>query len=566
MGYFISIVHAGFDSLPIAVQSVDRHSPLIDYYIHEVKPKSKSKASKSMKKIKYPAGYHRRTYSPTVAPTLCVDDNETYSDSTDYSDYDGYYKGKGKGKGYVRRAKKSKSKSKSKSESKSSKKKSGKGHHNIFAHTGSHKKMTKSSKKYYHYYTKAPTTRSPSCQPSTASPTMDPANTQEPSSDGTPTDFPTRPTPVQPTLMPVTPAPVPQPTLIPTPTPTLFPTTALPTELPTLGPTAVPPLTPTTTPPTLNPTLSPTRSPVVTFEPTIPSVDTTIPTSNPTTSPTDVPLTATEVDASTFFVLYDFLGTEPLPTDAQYQQAAAVTANYINDYMIAFFDFSDDTNLENVQTRINDFLNDPIRIGFDVNYRFGGDSTRIPSQQQLDNLLIQAFQQPNVQALLLALRGIPGSNPFSTVVDASYTSEDGTLFLEGGSPPVSGAGVAAIAAGCLLAASTAALIATNRAKKNGLPIFGNTNSPGDAPKMVPVSECEEDTMSECTVSVARPPSPPNRHSPKLKKIDEDQEASFTSLKVGRRLDRGYGVIPEYEQGEEEGEERDCGDDGSAHSR
>ena len=45
------------------------------------------------------------------------------------------------------------------------------------------------------------------------------------------------------------------------------------------------------------------------------------------------------------------------------------------------------------------------------------------NKQQLDNLLIQAFQQPNVQALLLALRGIPGSNPFSTAIDASYSSE-----------------------------------------------------------------------------------------------------------------------------------------------
>lgn len=188
-----------------------------------------------------------------------------------------------------------------------------------------------------------------------------------------------------------------------------------------------------------------------------------------------------------------------------------------------------------------------------MNYQFSDDSTVIPSQQELDNLLIQAFQQPNVQALVFALRGLPSTNPFSTVVDVSYTSEDGTVYLENRS--VSGAGVVAIAAACLLAASAAGLVVTNRARRRGTPLLnGSKSSVGDAPKVVVASDAE-DTMSECTASIARPPSPSMRHSqPTLNKIDEENEATFSSMKEGRRLARGYGFITESKD-EEEGDDR-----------
>lgn len=265
------------------------------------------------------------------------------------------------------------------------------------------------------------------------------------------------------------------------------------------------------------------------------------------------------MDASSFFALYDFVGTDPDLTNVNFQQASAVTANYINDYMIAFFDFADETNLVDVETRIDNFLTDPVRIGFDVKYRFGEDSTRVPSQQQLDNLLIQAFQQPNVQALLFALRGLPASNPFSTAVDVSYTSEDGTVFLEERST-MSTAGVIATAAACLLVASVAGLVATNRAKRRRFPLHNGTKSTLDAPQMVVESEGSEETMSECTVSIARPPSPNVRHSPSLKIIDEEKEACFSSMKEGRRVARGYGYVPES-KGEDRNEDEDKDEEG-----
>ena len=219
--------------------------------------------------------------------------------------------------------------------------------------------------------------------------------------------------------------------------------------------------------------------------------------------------------------------------------------------MIAFFDFADDTVLENVQTRIGEFERDPVRIGFDVDYVFGAESTLVPTQQQIDTLLIQAFQQPNVQALLAALRGIPGTNPFSAVADVSYTTPDGTVFLEGGS--MSGAGVAAVAAGCLVVASALALYLTNRAKRRGLPLLHRTDSSSHAPKIIPVAE-SEDTASECTGSVARSSSTPPSNRTTLKAIDEGNETSFTSLKEGRRIARGYGYMPNFQEEEEEDED------------
>ena len=258
---------------------------------------------------------------------------------------------------------------------------------------------------------------------------------------------------------------------------------------------------------------------------------------------TNAPTRDLKPEASPFFVLYELFEANPNLSDTDFQQAAAITANYINDYMIRFFDFSDDTNLEGVETRIGQFLEDPVRIGFDVDYEFGEDSTLIPSQEQLDNLLIQAFQLPNAQALLLALRALPSTNPFSSTTDVSYTSEDGTVFLE--ERNLSGPGIMAIAAACLLTASVAGLLLTNRARRKGVPLLNGSKPDGDAPnKVVVESEADEDTMSECTVSVARPPSPNVRHSQTLNIIDEDREASFSSMKEGRRMARGYGMMAE----------------------
>jgi hypothetical protein len=283
-------------------------------------------------------------------------------------------------------------------------------------------------------------------------------------------------------------------------------------------------------------------------------------------SPSAAPSIDRVIDASPFIVLYEFDGADPAVTDADFQQAAAITASYINDYFLAFFEFSDVTNLDNVQTRINEFLTDPIRIGIDVNYRFSEDSSFIPSQQDLDNLLIQAFQLPTVQALQLALRGIPGANPFANTADASYVNEAGEVILElsatenlsGGT---SGAAKAAIATSGLLIAAVLALFVTQRAKSNSspflktlkpkfttlraklqLPFKRNSLPHHDTIKTIPIS-VHDDTMSECTSSVVSPPSI-QLHNLSLGMIEEEEADQLESLmKEGRRLARGYGNIP-----------------------
>jgi hypothetical protein len=291
-----------------------------------------------------------------------------------------------------------------------------------------------------------------------------------------------------------------------------------------------------------------------------------MPSAMPSVSPSAAPSIDRVIDASPFFVLYEFDGADPAVTDADFQQAAAITASYINDYFIAFFEFSDVSNLDNVQTRINEFLTDPIRIGFDVSYSFSEDSSFIPSQQELDNLLIQAFQLPNVQALQFALRGIPGANPFANTADASYVTEAGEVILEMSaaenlSGGTSGAGKAAIAASGLLIAAVLALFVTQRAKSSSSP-FLKTLKPKfttlraklqlpckrkslphhDTIKTIPIS-VHDDTMSECTLSVVSPPSI-QLHTLSLGMIEEEEaDQSESLMKEGRRLARGYGNIP-----------------------
>ena len=105
-----------------------------------------------------------------------------------------------------------------------------------------------------------------------------------------------------------------------------------------------------------------------------------------------------------------------------------MTASYITDYIQTFISVTDGADLEAIQIQSPAYLEDPVRIAFNVRYEFTDDSTSTPSQAQINNLLIQAFQLPSVQALLVEMNGISSSNPFSTVIDASYMSQDGTVF------------------------------------------------------------------------------------------------------------------------------------------
>ena len=85
-------------------------------------------------------------------------------------------------------------------------------------------------------------------------------------------------------------------------------------------------------------------------------------------------------------------------------------------------------SLDNVQTRINDFVSDPVMVGYEVFFEFGTDSGFIPTQLELDNLIWQAFSQTPVQGLLMSMQGLPPSNPFVNTSGVSYVSEDGTVF------------------------------------------------------------------------------------------------------------------------------------------
>jgi hypothetical protein len=63
---------------------------------------------------------------------------------------------------------------------------------------------------------------------------------------------------------------------------------------------------------------------------------------------------------------------------------------------------------------------DPIRIGYEGMAVFGENSEFPPSQEDVDILILTAFQEPNVSTLLGMLQALPAENPFSGTTSVQY--------------------------------------------------------------------------------------------------------------------------------------------------
>jgi hypothetical protein len=61
----------------------------------------------------------------------------------------------------------------------------------------------------------------------------------------------------------------------------------------------------------------------------------------------------------------------------------------------------------------------PIRIGYEGMAVFD-ESGSTPSQENVDLLILTAFQQPNVATLLNMLQALPAGNPFSSTSSVQY--------------------------------------------------------------------------------------------------------------------------------------------------
>ena len=251
-------------------------------------------------------------------------------------------------------------------------------------------------------------------------PTMEPIDvpTQLPDGDGPttePIDAPTR--------MPDGDGPTTEPVEAPTGTPDGGGPTTEPVDTPTRSPDGDGPTTEPIDAPTGTPADTPTAGPsdIPTAEP----ID--APTVGPTNSPTAIPAPAPTrppdertVPLSPWRLEYALTSNED-PSDGDFSEAIAVTREYLQEFMVSFFRFSEDVNFESMEVISTGTSIDPVTIDFSTTIEFADDSTFIPSASELDVLLASAFQQPTVQTYLLLLRNLPLSDPFQTTVTVAQS-------------------------------------------------------------------------------------------------------------------------------------------------
>jgi len=237
--------------------------------------------------------------------------------------------------------------------------------------------------------TSQPETDAPTPQPLSPSPPFPPDNTEPP----TPTPSESQPT-----------SPTEMPTAVPGPPedePTLAPIDDDPTAVPVEGPTVLP--TPSVDVPT-QPPGEDTEVPESTEPPTA---------ETPSTRP---PVPDNGVETTPFSIAYEL--EAGFPTQEEYDQAAQVTLQYLEEYLTEQFEFNLATDFERLDGAAIDFSDSEVIIEYIATAVFG-PSEELPDQESLDVLIASAFEQPSVQTLLTALRTL--TNVFETTQSVIYT-------------------------------------------------------------------------------------------------------------------------------------------------
>lgn len=268
----------------------------------------------------------------------------------------------------------------------------------------------------------APPCLQPGALPSTQ-PSLLPCNTFPPSV--APSHSTLRPT-SKPSLTKVTTVPTSSPTVSLPPTPRIVAPTAIPTEYPTLQVFTFMP----TEAPTSQKTMIGTESPSAGRFPTTPTERpseaklSATPSESPSAgvapgSPTSTPTRSESIAFSSFQLQYNTTATNN-PTAGDVSSANAVSMQYLHDFLTTALNF-EGANLLQLKWVQSGISYSPIRVGYMGSIVLSANSIFTPTRAFLDSVIASAFQQPNVETLILILDNLPTSSPFSTTTSVTYT-------------------------------------------------------------------------------------------------------------------------------------------------
>lgn len=151
--------------------------------------------------------------------------------------------------------------------------------------------------------------------------------------------------------------------------------------------------------------LAPPRPPGLTPEPPQPGYE------NPAGDPlTGVPVTR-------FSILYDLAEYADMPMTSDYDQVHENT--YLWLYTILFQAYGD--RMKNLLTDDTSNIyqqNQPVTIEYASVILFDSNDLNIPTQEELDQVVVTAFTGPNGEAYVDGIQSLPEGNPFSTITGA----------------------------------------------------------------------------------------------------------------------------------------------------
>jgi hypothetical protein len=176
------------------------------------------------------------------------------------------------------------------------------------------------------------------------------------------------------------------------------------------------------------------------------------------------------VTSNSFTVTYTTPTSGGNPSGADFLQAEAVTLQYLQAYIRTFFSANPFLHIDSFHGSVLGTAISPARVGYNVGVTFSSQSSQLPSQQDLDNIIQTALSQPAVQQLLTELQKLPTSNALSGTTAVAYTagmalksvqpiSTEDQVSATGGGTTRSGAAVALLAIASAAAVLVVLLIA-----------------------------------------------------------------------------------------------------------
>jgi len=179
---------------------------------------------------------------------------------------------------------------------------------------------------------------------------------------------------------------------------------------------------------------------------------------------TIAPTSADSISSKSSVYAISYAPTTKVPTSEDLEELTMVTQEYLEDFMMDFFDKTALTDLDNFLTiMIRDAYaaGEPFIAEYQSNGLFDPDSIFIPVTREINNLIEDAIAADEYLYLLSTL---PKSNPFSGTEEITFTIGSGTT----GGDSTSGtssfvkAGVAAAAAGVVVLAAGLAMLKSRR--------------------------------------------------------------------------------------------------------